>query len=99
MNKPKLIAGLIMMFFLGALPVAWGDQPDGADSIKPRQERLAKHESTPGIFKDRMPRCEKIINELDLTADQKKQVDVILAKNGNVNRKLTPCDNPILTPH
>ena len=88
MNKPKLIAGLVIVFFLGAFPVAWGEQSDVAPTIKPKAEKSAKYESTPGMFKNRMPRCDKIINELDLTADQKKQVDAILAKNREERKSL-----------
>jgi P pilus assembly/Cpx signaling pathway, periplasmic inhibitor/zinc-resistance associated protein len=40
------------------------------------------------MFEHRMDRCGKIINELDLTADQKKKVDDILAKNQDERKKL-----------
>ena len=88
MNRPKLIVGLVLVFVLGGLAGAWGDQPYVAHSIKPKAERLAKNESPPCIFKYRMARFGKIINELDFIADQKKRVDDILTENQDERKKL-----------
>lgn len=122
MNKPKLIGGLLLVFILGALAGAWGNQLYFMHSIKHKFERFAKGElppfmsghrmerfaeggpmpfmfghrgkrfakggQPPCMFEHRMERCGKIINELDLTADQKKKVDDILAKNQDERKKL-----------
>jgi Spy/CpxP family protein refolding chaperone len=105
MNKPKLIGGLLLIFILGALAGAWGNQLYFIHSIKHRFERFAKgglppfmsgHRMErfaeggpmPFMFEHRMERCGKIINELDLTADQKKKADDILTKNQDERKKL-----------
>jgi Spy/CpxP family protein refolding chaperone len=122
MSKPKLISSLLLIFVLGALAGAWGNQLYFMHCIKHRFERFAKgglppfmsghrmerfaeggsmpfmsgHRmkgfaeggQPPCIFENRMERCGKIINELDLTADQKKKVDDILTKNQDERKKL-----------
>jgi len=88
MNKPKLIGGLLLIFILGALAGAWGNQLYFIHSIKHRFERFAKGGQPPFMSGHRMERCEKIINELDLTADQKKKVDDILTKHQDERKKL-----------
>jgi Spy/CpxP family protein refolding chaperone len=105
MSKPKLIGGLILIFILGALAGAWGNQLYFMHFIKHRFERFAKgglppfmsgHRMErfaeggpmPFMFGHRMEGCGKIINELDLTADQKKKVDDILTKNQDERKKL-----------
>ena len=104
MNKPKLIGGLLLIFILGALAGAWGNQLYFMHCIKHKFERFAKgglppfmsgHRmegfaeggQPPCMFENRMERCGKIINELDLTADQKKKVDDILTKNQEGRKK------------
>jgi len=122
MNKPKLIGGLLLVFILGALAGAWGNQLYFMHSIKHkfeqftkggkppfmsghrmerfaeggsmpfmfghRREGFAKGGQPPCMFEQRMERCGKIINELDLTTDQKKKVDDILTKNQDERKKL-----------
>lgn len=105
MNKPKLIGGLLLVFILGALAGAWGNQLYFIHKIKHRFERFAEggpmpfmfgHRmegfgecgKPPFLFKHKMERCGKIINELGLTADQKKKVDDILTKNQDERKKL-----------
>ncbi|MBP1709082.1 MAG: Heavy-metal resistance [Deltaproteobacteria bacterium] len=105
MSKPKLIGGLLLIFILGALAGAWGNQLYFMHCIKHRFERFAKGGlppfmsghgmerfaeggQPPCIFEKRMERCGKIINELDLTADQKKKADDILTKNQAERKKL-----------
>jgi Spy/CpxP family protein refolding chaperone len=122
MNKPKLIGGLLLVFILGVLAGAWGNQLYFNHSIKHKFEqfskggqppfmsghrmerfaeggpmpfmfghrgkRFAKGGQPPCMFEHRMERCGKIINELDLTADQKKKVDDILTKNQDERKKL-----------
>jgi Spy/CpxP family protein refolding chaperone len=88
MSKPKLIGGLLLIFVLGALAGAWGDQLYFMHCIKHRFERFAKCGLPPFMFEHRMERCGKIINELDLTADQKKKVDDILTKHRDERKKL-----------
>jgi len=53
-----------------------------------RMEGFAKGGQLPCMFEHRMDRCGKIINELDLTADQKKKVDDILTKHQDERKKL-----------
>jgi len=53
-----------------------------------RMERFAKGGPMPFMFGHRMERCRKIINELGLTADQKKKADDILTKNQDERKKL-----------
>jgi Spy/CpxP family protein refolding chaperone len=105
MNKPKLIGGLLLIFILGALAGAWGNQLYFMHCIKHKFERFARgglppfmsgHRmegfaeggQPPCMFENRMERCGKIINELDLTADQKKKADDILTKNQDERKKL-----------
>ncbi|HPD60650.1 MAG TPA: Spy/CpxP family protein refolding chaperone [Thermodesulfobacteriota bacterium] len=105
MTKPKLIGGLILVFILGALAGAWGNQLYFMHSIKPKFERFAKRGlppcmsghrmerfaecgPPPCMFGHRMEGCSKIINELDLTLDQKKKVDDILNKHQEERKKL-----------
>lgn len=88
MNKPKLIGGLLLVFILGALAGAWGNQLYFMHCIKHRFERFAKGGLPPFMSGHRMERCGKIINELDLTADQKKKVDDILTKHQDERKKL-----------
>ena len=105
MNKPKLIGGLLLIFILGALAGAWGNQLYFMHCIKHRFERFAKgglppfmsgHRmegfaeggQPPFMSGHRMERCGKIINELGLTADQKKKVDDILTKHQDERKKL-----------
>jgi Spy/CpxP family protein refolding chaperone len=101
MNKPKLIGGLILVFILGALVGIWGLRlslehrlgqcaKGGQPAFMPghRMEGFAKGGQPPCMYGHRMEGCEKIINELGLTADQKKKVDDILTKNKDERKKL-----------
>ena len=53
-----------------------------------RMKGFAEGGQPPCMFENRMERCGKIINELDLTADQKKKADDILTKNQDERKKL-----------
>lgn len=122
MSKSKLIGALILVFILGVLAGAWGNQLYFIHNVKQkfeqfakgghppfmsghRMERFAKDGPMPFMFghrmerfrkcgqpsfmfKHRMERYCKIINELDLTADQKKKVDEIFTKNQDERKKL-----------
>jgi len=84
MNKPKLIGSLLLVFILGVLAGAWGLRL----CLEHRFGQCAKSGQTPFMSGHKMEGCEKIINELDLTADQKKKVDDILTKNQEGRKKL-----------
>jgi Spy/CpxP family protein refolding chaperone len=101
MKKAIAIVGVILVFIIGALVGFLGtkvcSRPLGGEFAKGgllhpmcghRMERFAEGRPMPFMHGGGMEGCKKIINELGLTADQKKKVDDILTKNQDERKKL-----------
>ena len=83
MKNFKLIGGLLLAFVLCVVSGSWGDQP----GIGPRPKCGFGPGAGGGPMLGGHFCMKKIIDELDLTAAQKKKVDGILAKNEEQSKK------------
>ena len=92
MSKSKVIVSIVAVIILSMLGGFWGGKLYVRHEIRHiighRMERFAECGQPPFMFGHRMERCGKIINELDLTADQRKKVNDILTKNRDERKKL-----------